>query len=183
MTTDNKSVKESNEKSKSGSFILRHKMVFTLLLLIVVISLFALIKISLMENKYKKETLKMKSDYENRMDSLTTKQIMLTSRVFSWAIRSELIRENKDQVNQFFLSFIKEPGVRKVEFVNATDSKVTLSTDKKDEGTVYTNQIVLMTNEEINFKNDSMLTVVSPVMGLNNKLGALVIEYNLNQNH
>lgn len=183
MTTDNKSVNESTEKSKSGAFIGRHKMVFTLLLVIVVISLYAFIKISLMENKYKKDTLKLKSDYENRMDSLTTKQIMLSSRVFSWAVRSELTRENKEQVNQFFLSFIKEPGVMKVEFVNSPDSKVLMSTDKKDEGTVYTNQIVLMTNEAINFKNDSMLTVVSPVMGLNNKLGVLVIEYNLKLNH
>ena len=183
MATENKSVNESNEKSKFGSFILRHKMVFTLLLVIVVISLWAFIKISIMENKYNKETLKLKSDYENRIDSLTTKQIMLTSKVFSWAIRSELTRENKEQVNQFFLNYIKEPGVSNVKFVNAPDSKVTLSTDKKDEGTVYTNQIVLMATETINFKNDSMLTVVTPVMGLNNKLGVLVTEYNLKQNH
>ena len=36
-----------------------------------------------------------------------------------------------------------------------------------------------MSNETINFKNDSVLNVVTPVMGLNNKLGVLVIEYNL----
>lgn len=183
MSTEKKSVNESNEKSKFGAFILRNKMVFTLLLVIVVISLWALIKISIMQNHYKKETLKLKSDYENRIDSLTTKQIMLTSKVFSWAIRSELTRENKEQVNQFFLSYIKEPGVSNVKFVNSPDSKVTLSTDKKDEGTVYTNQIVLMATETINFKNDSILTVVTPVMGLNNKLGVLLIEYNLKQNH
>lgn len=183
MTKESKSENESIEKNKSGSFILRHKMVFTLVIIILVISLWSIIKISLMEHRFKKETLKLKSDYENRIDSLTTKQIMLSSRVFLWAIRSELTRENKEQVNQFFVSFIKEPGVRKVEFVNAPDSKVLISTDKKDEGTVYTNQIVLMTNEAINFKNDSILTVVTPVMGLNNKLGALVIEYNLNKNH
>ena len=183
MANENKLENESVGKGKFGGYILKHKLVFTLLFVIVVISIWAFIKITLIENQYKKETLKLKSDYENRIDSLTTKQIMFTSKVFSWAVRSELTRENKEQVNQFFLSFIKEPGVNKVEFVNASDSKVSLSTDKKDEGTVYTNQVALITTETIHFKNDSILTVVTPVMSLNNKLGVVVIEYNLKLNH
>jgi len=183
LSTENKSenqvTKKEIKKSKFGAFVLRHKLVFTLLFVIVVISLWAFIKISLIENQFKKDTLKLKSDYENKIDSLTTKNLMLTSKVFSWAIRSELTRDNKEQVNQFFLSFIKEHGVSKVEFVSAPDGKITLSTNKKDEGTMYTNQVALMSNETINFKNDSVLNVVTPVMGLNNKLGVLVIEYNL----
>ena len=186
LSTDSNSENQVNKKevkkSKLGAFILRHKLVFTLLIVIVVISLWAFIKISLIENQSKKDILKLKSDYENKIDSITTKNLMLTSKVFSWAIRSELTRDNKEQVNQFFLSFIKEPGVRKVEFVNAPDGKVTLSTNKKDEGSNYTNQVALMSNETLNFNNDSILNVVTPVMGLNNKLGSLVIEYNLMQN-
>jgi len=183
LSTDNKSENQENKKvikkSKFGAFILRHKLVFSLLIIIVVISLWSFIKISLIENQFKKDTLKLRSDYENKLDSITTKNLMLTSKVFSWAIRSELTRENKEQVNQFFLSIIKEPGVSKVEFVRAPDGKITLSTNKKDEGSIYTNQVALMSNETINFKTDSVLNVVTPVMGLNNKLGVLVIEYNL----
>jgi len=183
LSTDNKSENQENKKvikkSKFGAFILRHKLVFSLLIIIVVISLWSFIKISLIENQFKKDTLKLRSDYENKLDSITTKNLMLTSKVFSWAIRSELTRENKEQVNQFFLSIIKERGVSKVEFVRAPDGKITLSTNKKDEGSIYTNQVALMSNETINFKTDSVLNVVTPVMGLNNKLGVLVIEYNL----
>jgi len=183
LSTDNKSENQENKKvikkSKFGAFILRHKLVFSLLIVIVVISLWSFIKITLIENQFKKDTLKLRSDYENKLDSITTKNLMLTSKVFSWAIRSELTRENKEQVNQFFLSIIKEPGVSKVEFVRAPDGKITLSTNKKDEGSIYTNQVALMSNETINFKTDSVLNVVTPVMGLNNKLGVLVIEYNL----
>ena len=179
MATENISKKLPNGQSGFGAYILKHKMVFTLLLLIVIISLWAFIKISIVENQYKKDFLKMKSGYENKIDSSTAKHLILTSKVFSWAIRSELTRDNKEQVNQFFLSFIKEHGVSKVEFVNTPDGKVTLSTNKKDEGSMYTNQVALMSNETINFKNDSVLNVVTPVMGLNNKLGVLVIEYNL----
>lgn len=186
LSTDNTLENHSNEKemkkSKFRAFVLRHKMIFTLLFIILVISLWAFIKISLIENQSKKNILKLKTDYENKLDSLTAKNLMLTSKVFSWAIRSELTRDNKEQVNQFFLNFIKEPGVSKVEFVNALDGKVSLSTNKKDEGTAYTNQVALLTNETINYKTDSVLNVVTPVMGLNNKLGVLVIEYNRMQN-
>jgi len=187
LSPDNKSQKTStdkaNTKSNFGELVLRHKMITFLIAVLVIVSLWAFIKISLLENKFKKDTLKLKSDYENKIDSLTTKQLMLSSKVFSWAIRSELTRENKEQVNQFFLNFIKEPGVSKVEFVNALDGRVTLSTDKKDEGSVFPNQVALATTEIINYRNDSVLNIVSPVMGLNNKIGVLVIEYNLNRNH
>ena len=184
---DNKSQKadpdKANTKSNFGELVLRHKLITFLIAVIVILSLWAFIKISLLENKFKKDTLKLKSDYENKIDSLTTKQLMLSSKVFSWAIRSELTRENKEQVNQFFLNFIKEPGVSKVEFVNALDGRVMLSTNKKDEGLVFPNQVALATTETINYRNDSVLSIVSPVMGLNNKLGILVIEYNLKLNH
>ena len=187
LSPDNKSQKTStdkaNTKSNFGELVLRHKMITFLIAVLVIVSLWAFIKISLLENKFKKDTLKLKSDYENKIDSLTTNQLMLSSKVFSWAIRSELTRENKEQVNQFFLNFIKEPGVSKVEFVNALDGRVMLSTNKKDEGLVFPNQVALATTETINYRNDSVLSIVSPVMGLNNKLGVLVIEYNLKLNH
>ena len=180
MPTGSKSGNESNAKNTSVSLISRHKMVFSLLLVIVIIALFSFFKIWSLENNYKKDTLKMQSDYENKIDSLTMKQLMLTSNVFSWAIRGELTRENKEQVNQYFLNFIKEPGVMKVEFVDALNSKVTMSTNKKDEGTVFTDQVALMTTKTISFKNDSILNIITPVMGLNTKLGVLVIEYTVN---
>jgi len=194
MTTENEkssgnnkaekaSLEKSNTKNAFGTFVLKHKLVTFLIALLVIISLWAFIKISMLESQFKKDTLKQKSDYENRIDSLTTRQLILSSKVFSWAIRSELTRENKEQVNQFFLSFIKEPGVSKVEFVNYPDGKVTLSTNKKDEGTVFPNQVAVSTTETINYRNDSALSIVTPVMGLNNKLGVLVIEYNLKLNH
>jgi len=187
LSPDNKSQKASTDKANTkgnfGEVVLRHKLITFLIAVLVIVSLWAFIKISLLENNFKKDTLKLKSDYENKIDSLTTKQLMLSSKVFSWAIRSELTRENKEQVNQFFLNFIKEPGVSKVEFVNALDGRVMLSTNKKDEGLVFPNQVALATTETINYRNDSVLSIVSPVMGLNNKLGILVIEYNLKLNY
>ncbi len=167
---------QKKERGKIGAFILRHKMVFTLLLALLIVAIWALIKMSIMENDFEKQSLKMQSDYETKIDSLTARQLVLTSKVFSWAIRSELTRENKEQVNQFFLSFIKETGVTNVKLVAAITSKVILSTDKKDEGSIYSNPALLSDNPTYQRK-DSTLLVFCPVMGLNDKIGTLVIEY------
>jgi len=166
------------EPGKFGAFILRHKMVFALLLALLVVFLWAFIKMNVMENQFEKQKLEIQTTYENRIDSLTAHQLVLTSKVFSWAIRSELTRENKEQVNQFFLSFIQEPGVTNVKFVDINTSKVLLSTDKKDEGSVFTNPAML-TDNPIYQTKDSVLQIICPVMGLNNKIGALVIEYKM----
>lgn len=183
LTNEEKSSENPSEQtlakkkpSKLGAFILRHKLVFTLLFALVVVFSWAFIKMSIMENRFKKQSLEMQTTYENRIDSLTARQLVLTSKVFSWAIRSELTRENKEQVNQFFLSFIQEPGITNVKLVDANTSKVLLSTDKKDEGSLFTNPAML-TDKPIYQTKDSILQVICPVMGLNNKIGALVIEY------
>lgn len=175
---NNQSEETITEKkpSKFGDFILRHKLVFVLLLALLVVFLWAFIKMNVMENKFKKQSQEIQTTYENRIDSLTTHQLVLTSKVFSWAIRSELTRENKEQVNQFFLSFIQEPGVTNVKLVDTNTSKVLLSTNKKDEGSTFTNP-ALHTDNPIYQTKDSILQIICPVMGLNNKIGALVIEY------
>jgi len=177
VANKSRNTRMDKKPGKLKIFILNHKVVFSLIFILVVVFLWAIIKMSLMEKQFEKQNLEQKAFFENKIDSLTAKHMMLTSKVFSWAVRSELTRENKEQVNQFFLSFIKEPGVTKVEFVDAKTSKVTLSTDKKDEGTLYSNQVALLTDETIQFKNDSVFSIISPVMGLNNKLGVLAIEY------
>lgn len=164
------------EPSKFGAFILRHKMVFTLLIILLGVLLWAFIKMDSMENQFDKQKMEMQTTYENRIDSLTAYQLVLTSKVFSWAIRSELTRENNEQVNQFFLNFIQEPGVTNVKLVDANTSRVLLSTDKNDEGSMFTNPAML-TDKPIYQLKDSVLQVISPVMGLNNKIGVLVIEY------
>ncbi|HLP04476.1 MAG TPA: hypothetical protein VK152_03505 [Paludibacter sp.] len=168
-----------NKKAQPVGTIKKNKLAKVLLIIIAVLlsGSFALYKI--MEYRYNKSIATLKSGYQDRMDSVSTDQMKIAAKTFSWAIRGELIRENKDQVNQFFRNIISEPGISKVEFVDAATSKVSLSTNKKDEGSIYPDQVALMSQETISFQNDSLLTVVTPVMNLNSKIGILVIEYSL----
>ncbi len=178
MATKNEIQSEKSVKSgKFGTYIMNHKMIFFLLLALIAVFLWAFIKTTIMKNKFEKQTLEIKKQCENKIDSITAQQMELTSKTFAWAIRSEITRDNKEQVNQFFAGFIKESGVIKIQFVDAISSKVLLSTDKKDEGSMFEDKIALLTNNTIHFNNDSILHVITPVMGLNTKLGVLVIQY------
>lgn len=172
--------KEKEKKpSKLGAFILKHKLVFSLLFALIVVFLWAVIKMSIMEKRFEKQLTEQTSMYETRIDSLTAGHLELTSKMLSLAVRSELTRNNKEQVNLFFLNLIREPGVQKVMLVDAATSKVLISTDKKDEDTYFADP-VLATEKTVHHSSNSTLRVVSPVMGLNNKIGVLVIEYSRN---
>jgi L-lactate utilization protein LutC len=178
LDIDNKP-KDTAKPSKLVRLISKNKLVSFLCLALIALSAWTFIKISFLEKRYEKQTAELRTKYDREIDSLTTRQLELTSKVFSWAIRSELTRDNKEQVNQFFLNFIKEPGVTKVEFVDALTARITLSTDKKNEGNMYLDQVALLTDKTIHYSNNSALKVISPVFGLNNKLGVLVIDYEM----
>ncbi|MDD3323278.1 MAG: hypothetical protein PHS59_17730 [Paludibacter sp.] len=173
---DTPEIVQEKKESKFAAFILRHKMVFTLLVIIIILASWAFIKMAVMENRFEKQKALIITTYENKIDSLTLKHLELTSKVFSWAVRSELTRENKEQVNQFFLSFIQENNVKKVMFIDASTATISLSTDKKDEGKTI-NDLSLLPDQTISIDKDSTFEIISPVMGLNNKLGSLVIDY------
>ena len=177
-SSENKPTDSVPEKkiSRLMAFILRHKMVFSLIIIILVLASWAFIKMALMEKNFEKQKAEIITIYENKIDSLTLKQLELTSKVFSWAVRSELTRENKEQVNQFFLSFIQENNVKKVMLIDASTATISLSTDKKDEGKAI-NDMSLLPDKTFSFEKDSTFEIISPVMGLNNKLGSLVIDY------
>jgi hypothetical protein len=171
---------EQTEKvpNKLVAFIFSHKLIFSLLFALIILFLWAFIKISVTEKRFEKQIQEQKSLYENKIDSLTVRHFELTSKMLSLAVRSELTRDNKEQVNQFFLSFIKEQGVTKVMLVDAVTAKVLISTDKKDEGTFFAD-LIIATDKTVHQIDGKLLRIVTPVMGLNSKIGILVIEYML----
>jgi len=176
MATKNQN-EMTKKRSKFATFILKHLLVVFLLFALIGVSLWAYIKMNLMEKRFEKQTSEMKISCENKIDSLTGIQLELTSKVFAWAIRSELTRDDKEQANQFFMSFIKEPGVIEAEFIDAETARVSLYTDKKNAGVVFSNQDALLTEKTRHYTRDSVLNVITPVMGLNEKIGVLVIKY------
>lgn len=166
MTT--KTTPEIAGKKNNWKYVWNHKLVFFLLIIIIVGAVWASIEIFSLKRSFNKEKLE-----------ITNRFVDETSRVFSWAIRSELLRDNKEQVNQFFMNLVKEPGYKKIQLIDASSSTVIISTDKKDEGATISDTTILNANNSKQLANGELVRSITPVMGLNSRIAVLVIDREL----
>lgn len=177
---DKKEDNYSKEEHKSENFFLKlikkHIVVLILVLIIIGVFLYSMVRVNMLERQYEKQTDKLISEYNVKIDSLTISNMKLTARVFTWAIRSEMIRENREEVYHFFGDFIKEPKVTNIQLIDPDSFEVMLSTDKKDEGVVVENKDLYDIDELFIKTEPAFVKFINPVMGLDRKLGILVIK-------
>lgn len=167
----------NDEQHKVLTIVKKHWFVFVLIVVIIILLLWAVIKIRIVENRSLKEKEQLVNLYELSMDSLHLSNMELTAKVFSWAIRSEMTRQNMEQVNQFFNGFVKEPGIRKIQLIDPVSAMVLLSSDKKDEGTIVEDTLILEAETTIYLSSETGEKIINPVMGLDSRIGVLVIEF------
>ncbi|MEK8090399.1 hypothetical protein [Thermithiobacillus plumbiphilus] len=98
----------------------------------------------------------------------------------TWAIRRELMADNLEQINAYFLELIREPYVRQITLIRP-DGMILLSTNKKLEGqrieTAFPPELLDVTKPEVGQDAQGNIRIAQPVMGLNQKLGLLVVSY------
>lgn len=164
------------KESKIWKFVKQHKSTVALVLVIIVLLAWSFIKMALMESDFKEEKAQIISNYELKLDSLNSDRLKLTAATFSWAIRSELISENKEQINQYFNEFIKNPDIVKLQLINPETSVVELSTDKNDIGNKVTS--FNSVQEQTMVSDSTEFEIVTPITGLNKKLGIFVMQVN-----
>jgi len=97
-----------------------------------------------------------------------------------WAVRSEMIRENYDQINLYLNQFVKEQNMKEI-VVAKPDGAIAVATNKKFEGKPVTDIFpasVLQENKlTVSSLENGDIMVASPVMGLSTKVGVLVLLY------
>lgn len=165
-------MKTANNKPKN--FLNRAKYYLGLILIIVIILIWHFSKMHFLDKITEKEKLEIVTKYGIKLDSMNSVSLLHTAKAFSWAIRSELLRGNKDQINQYFNEFIKTPGILKLQLINSENSVIEISTDKKDEGTKNFDYINIKGQEIIPGLPE--LRIVTPIAGMNNNIGVFVLE-------
>lgn len=95
-----------------------------------------------------------------------------------WVVRSEMMRGSFDQLNQYLAQFVKEPSMKEI-IVARLDGRIVAATNKKREGTPVTSAfpVDMLRVEAITvttLENGDFL-VVAPVLGLNARLGTLIL--------
>lgn len=98
----------------------------------------------------------------------------------AWAIRRELMVSNLDQVDQYLTELVQMPGFQSA--VLATpDDKVIVASDRKQLAqpfsAIYPGAYLQAKEVKVEPATDGGLRTIIPIMGLNQQLGTLVVEY------
>lgn len=163
-------------KGKVMTFIIKNIVAVILVVVLVVVYIWLSVKISVNTKHYETEKTLIITKYETEKDSLQIKGLEFASTIFSWSVRSELLRDNKENLNQLLTTFVKESDADLVQLVSPDDKQILLSSDKKYEGTQYTKEINFEINEPVVMKDDQGVSILIPVMGFSNRIGVLVVE-------
>ena len=106
--------------------------------------------------------------------------LRLVSVPLVWAVRGEMMRGNYDQINQYLINFVREPHVQDV-ILAKTDGVILLATNKRLEGKPVTDSlpasVLQVEKTTVSSLEGRGLMSASPVMGLNRKLGVLIVVY------
>jgi hypothetical protein len=97
-----------------------------------------------------------------------------------WAVRTEMISGNYAQINQYLSQFVKEKNMKGI-VVAKPDGTIVVATNKKLEGapvaSVFPPSVLLEDKTTVTTLENGDIMVVSPVMGLSEKLGVLILLY------
>lgn len=149
---------------------------------------FALILASVIVYFYKDNQLKnYKSDIKIRVDSIIVseniKLIKAVCKPLVFATRSEMLNSRFDEINILNADLVKGNDIQSIILMDI-DGNVLSSTNKKLEGSKAPASIIKYLAEDkvkVFPINDSITTVVTPVMGYNSKLGEIILNYKFNK--
>ncbi len=168
----------TTEEKPTGwkTFLLRHSLTLLFALIAGGIFLWGWLSMRSMQADFDQRQTELIDSFHREVDTLHLEGMERTAKVLSWAIRSEVSRNNQEQVNQFFLQFIRDARVSKAQYVDAETGEILISTDKKDEGTSLLNSLLLRAEKQTAQQDSLHWRIATPVMGLNQKWGVLIVE-------
>ncbi len=172
---ENKSVSNKNGKSSKG-FIRKYPILFTALLGLLAVVIVYFWK-DLQGRQQKKAIEKMAE--EQLMDS-NKDYLKAIIKPFIWSIRSEMLRDNMEQVSIYANELVKEKNFQFIHLINP-DGEIIISTDKKMEGKsakeIYEPSILETDSVFVFEQYGNILTAAAPVMGYDKKLAVLIMNY------
>jgi hypothetical protein len=96
----------------------------------------------------------------------------------AWAVRDAMIRNNLDQVDQFFAELVKLPHTERV-LLAGTDGRVLVATDRRHKGadaaTLLGADALRSAQVSVRTGADGGTLLVIPIMGLNARLGTVLV--------
>ena len=168
---------DTENKNKITDYILKHKTVFSLIAVILILFIWATFRMNVMDSRFEKEKENINLSYLQQIDSLNITHIETLSKVFSWTIKNEYLAKNTGKINQLFLNYSHLVNTKNISLIDDESNKVLISTDKSYEGIVFPS-IPIQISKQVTLREESFIRTISPLFGTNNKqIGILVVDY------
>lgn len=127
--------------------------------------------------QFQTEKAALLAELRTRVEAETDEARRQFGLALAWAVRGEMIRNNLDQVDQFFTEIVKLPNTERV-LLAGPDGKVLVSTDRRhlgaDAATLVAADTLALAEVSVK-REDGVKLLVVPVMGLNTRLGTVVV--------
>lgn len=165
-------VKKGNSNDGFLGFLKNNIVAVLLILILLIVLIWNAVRISTIEA----ERTSLITQHESEKDSIQIKNLESSSKIFSWSVRSELMRNNTENLNQLVNEFVRESGADLVQLIDPETNMIILSSDKKFEGTEYSQTRDYALTEPQTLREDGGIKIITPVMGLNAALGILIVQ-------
>lgn len=99
---------------------------------------------------------------------------------FAWSVRTALLSGNVQQVDQYLYQFVQEPNFELI-LVADPRGKIISTTNQKYRGGAFADyfeeNLLRTDNTTVDTSDPATIRVITPIMGLNSRLGTLYVIY------
>jgi hypothetical protein len=172
---------EATQSNQSKVFLY---VIGALVLLLIVMWIWKGVAVGRVEKRVEEERAELaaqRDELEQQLREESAKRVEEALRLMGvplgWAVRTEAISDDYDQIEEYAARLIKEPRVKRVVFVNA-EGTVQLSTDRKLQGEPAAGFFGdLATRAEIALRAEESgdYQLMVPILGYNSRLGSLIV--------
>lgn len=136
------------------------------------------VEISGVKKDAQRENDRLRATAVNMINETKEEQLRLLVKPFVWAVRSEMLRGNMEQVNLYLSELVREKHFKQIEIADPRGI-IIATTNKKNEGQPLADptHVLAADSTAVQVLPDSSWLVSSPIMGFNNRLGTLLVNY------
>ena len=172
-----------NNDGPSPAFASRFYLVAILILILIALGMYLwkVLAVRNLQEKMELQRTEMIQDRKDALDNQAGEILRLSVLPLDWAVRSEMMRGNLSQVDDYFREFVQEAGVQTV-FLIDSKNKVILATNRKLEtqsGDRVVSSAIMEAEDAVIERTESRIRLGIPIMSFNEKLGILVVDYQI----
>ena len=173
-----------SEGKKSGQTKFFLYVVGALVLLLLVMYVWKNIAVRQESKRFEKERAELaaeRADLEQSMRQATTERIeeilRLMGMPLGWAVRTEAIAEDYDQIEEYAARLVKEPRVQRVVVVSP-EGNIRISTDRKLQGEPAADsfgELARATEITLQTTASGDYNLMVPILGYTGRLGSVIV--------